>query len=408
MGNTNKSIRLLRNDVDGIGKSIASLLKNADEIYICVAFLKSSGLDILLPMLVNSVREQRPVSIFVGTDFFLTEPRALWSLFKLTKDRRKFKFFLLEQSRDTFHPKIYLTFHADMATAIVGSSNLTKGGLVDNIEAATYIQTDRNDSYISEILDYLKSIEKDSRTQGVDPLLISQYERQFDIYRKRITKAEKEAKKEIAGLFKLNTSLLKKYLSEYREDKEQQTNWRKRISDYREAANVLNGMNPRHINSRAEFLGDYEKLVGKKGQRGLWHSGSIFRMKNRVASHYRRFLQMLLGLKRNIGSTPRKAFEIAKSHYDNIEGLGGNVVTEILNTYSPEDYPILNKNPLSSLKKLGLTSFPNQQSFRPETYEQYANLMSEIAKLCGFENLSRLDHFMNYVYWKYVKGNTST
>ena len=30
--------------------------------------------------------------------------------------------------------------------------------------------------------------------------------------------------------------------------------------------------------------------------------------------------------------------------------------------------------------------------------------MENLAARCGFEDLSQVDHFMNYVYWKYVKG----
>jgi len=309
----------------------------------------------------------------------------------------------MSQKSETFHPKIYIAFAGNKATAIVGSSNLTKGGMVDNIEAATSIKISKNDKYITEIKDYLKTIEKDKRSQLADPLLISQYERRHETYKKRIKKAEREAKSEMAKLFELDISLLKKYLSEYIGDKKEQSNWRNRIRDYKKARSILNNINPDNISSKSEFLMEYERLVGKKGERGLWHSGSIFRMKNRVAPHYKLFLKMLPDLKRNIGSTPQKIFEIAKSHFDFIDGLGGNVVTEILNTYAPKRYPILNKNPLSSLKKLGLTSFPNQQSFHPASYEQYTDLMTKIAKMCGFENLSRVDHFMNFIYWKYVK-----
>jgi hypothetical protein len=126
-------------------------------------------------------------------------------------------------------------------------------------------------------------------------------------------------------------------------------------------------------------------------------------MKNKVSPHYKRFLAMLDELKGNLGVTPMQIFSIAKRYFDKIDGLGGNVTTEILNTYMPSKYPILNDNPLSSLNKLGLKSFPSTQFFRPETYGEYAELMSGIARMCDFQNLSRVDHFMNFVYWKYVK-----
>ncbi len=127
-------------------------------------------------------------------------------------------------------------------------------------------------------------------------------------------------------------------------------------------------------------------------------------MKNKVAIQYRKFLDMLNELRRKIGEDPEEIFKIAKIHYGPIYGLGPNVATEILNTYLPEKYPILNNNPLSSLIRLGLTSFPNQQSFQADTYGQYANLMTEIRKMCKFKDLAQVDHFMNFIYQKYIKA----
>jgi len=71
MENTDSSLHLLRNDTRAIGDAIASILNNADEAYICVAFLKSSGLNLLKPHLVNSLKRQCNISLFIGTDFYL-------------------------------------------------------------------------------------------------------------------------------------------------------------------------------------------------------------------------------------------------------------------------------------------------------------------------------------------------
>jgi len=42
-------------------------------------------------------------------------------------------------------------------------------------------------------------------------------------------------------------------------------------------------------------------------------------------------------------------------------------------------------------------------SFREEKYVEYNDLLKNVAVRCGFGDLSQVDHFMNYVYWKYVK-----
>lgn len=400
---TGEGVSLLRNDHKHIFTSLEKSFLVADEIHVCVAFLKQSGLQQLEKSITNAAKRGCRMYFYIGTDFYQTEPTTLWFLLKLSNQSKNIKFYLLTQDTSTFHPKLYLTLTKGAATVFVGSSNMTQGGLSDNIEAMVRVDMSEEHEFIRATLNFLDYIAQNKRADIADPVSISNYERRYDTFKLKIKKAEKEAKKEIASLFELNSALLKKYLKDYLNNEEEQTNWSKRVKDYKTAKQILDGINRQSIKTKTDFLDAYEKLVGKSGQRGLWHSGSIFRMKNKVAPHYGRFITMLEELRNNIGKEPGEMFELAKSHFDNIHGLGGNVVTEILNTYIPQKYPILNKNPLSSLKNLGLSIYPNQQSFHPETYAQYSNLMSEIAKMCDFESLGRVDHFMNFIYWKYVK-----
>jgi len=401
--NTVKEVFLLRNDQKHISTSLKNAFHNADEIYFCVAFLKNSGLLLLKKDIEDATKRRCKMCFYIGTDFYQTEPITLWFLLRLSNQSKDINFYLLSQDASTFHPKIYLTTTKGKATAFVGSSNMTQGGLSDNIEAMVMCKAEEDHEIIRGIREFFSYIEQNKRAKMADPVAISNYERRYDTFKKKLKKAEKEAKKEIASLIELNSNLLQEYLQSYLNNREEQTNWRKRVKDYKSAKMILDVLNGKSVKTKTEFLESYEKLVGKTGQRGLWHSGSIFRMKSKVAPHYRRFLSMLDELRKNIGKEPAEVFEIAKRHFDSIHGLGGNVVTEILNTYMPTKYPILNKNPLSSLKKLGLTNYPNQQSFHPETYAHYANLMTEVAKMCNFKNLGRVDHFMNFIYWKYVK-----
>ena len=58
-------------------KSIPDIIKNADEIFIAVAFLKRAGADLIAPLLEKRLAAGADVELFIGTDFFLTEPTAL-------------------------------------------------------------------------------------------------------------------------------------------------------------------------------------------------------------------------------------------------------------------------------------------------------------------------------------------
>jgi len=75
-----------------------------------------------------------------------------------------------------------------------------------------------------------------------------------------------------------------------------------------------------------------------------------------------------------------------------------------MNTYSPEQFAVLNNNPVTALKYFGFAEFPPPGNFKPENYVEYNELLGEVKSLCQFDDMSRVDHFFNYIYWKYARG----
>jgi len=107
-----------------IGKFISDSL----EIKIITAFLKRSGLEFL-----NKV-SHKEVSVICGIDFFITEPEALKYL-----ESKNYKINIFYEPHKTFHPKcIYIKTTSD-EYLVVGSSNITFGGLNKNYEASVLI-----------------------------------------------------------------------------------------------------------------------------------------------------------------------------------------------------------------------------------------------------------------------------
>ncbi len=265
MENTRNTITLLRNDKKSIAASLNAAMKTAKEAYFCVAFLKMSGMKLLEKQIENAANSKCKLTFFIGTDFYQTEPDALWFLFDLSNRFKNVNLFLFSQGKTTFHPKIYLTLSTNKATALVGSSNLTQGGLSDNFEAMVCIESSNNERFIGELLKFFKTVENHKRAKPVNPIFISQYERRFNAFKRQIKKAEKEAQSEIAKLFNLNSNLFHNYLSDYLADMNEQADWDKRILDYRKALQILNSMNSGIIISKASFLDKYERLVGKTG-----------------------------------------------------------------------------------------------------------------------------------------------
>ena len=114
-------------------KVIKSQITNSDELVICVAFLKNSGLNLLLKSI------PKKTVLFIGIDFYITEPNAIRTLFK-----NGFNVNIVSVDKRSFHPKIYYFKQNKKINIIIGSANLTSGGLETNFETSFLIETEIN------------------------------------------------------------------------------------------------------------------------------------------------------------------------------------------------------------------------------------------------------------------------
>lgn len=119
-----------------------------------VAFVKSSG---NYPDLLEAIRafahEGNTVQLTFGADILSGDNRgsdyaAVQAILEVLKDEVSAQVHLYHErtktSRRTFHPKVWLFANeqSEKALAIVGSSNWSRGGLVDNVEANVVLALD--------------------------------------------------------------------------------------------------------------------------------------------------------------------------------------------------------------------------------------------------------------------------
>lgn len=143
--------------IDNVGRTTASLLFpaicNADDIRIAVAFVSSDGLSQIMPSLQTALERRAYVEFLVGMDARATDPDAIKDLYALSRDANRFSLlcFVSQNISSIYHPKMYLARRYNNATAIIGSSNLTRRGLKTNIEANIAITDDIHTEIMSEI-----------------------------------------------------------------------------------------------------------------------------------------------------------------------------------------------------------------------------------------------------------------
>lgn len=134
------SIQILSNINYPIGNIINQELQNAQSARIAIAFLKYSGIKVIEKSLDQCLKSNGSVEIIAGLDFKTTDPQAMHYLIQLRKSTPNLKFYCygdkdVNKNNIVFHPKIYLFQGKRETTGIVGSTNLTGGGLMTNFEA---------------------------------------------------------------------------------------------------------------------------------------------------------------------------------------------------------------------------------------------------------------------------------
>ncbi len=122
-----------------IGGIINQEMMNARRVQVAVAFLRYSGVKEIEQSLRQCLDGGGKAEFIVGLDFKSTDPNAMGFFIRLSNECPNAKFYCFgdrgaNKTNIVFHPKIYLFERANETTGVVGSTNLTKGGLTSNFE----------------------------------------------------------------------------------------------------------------------------------------------------------------------------------------------------------------------------------------------------------------------------------
>src|SRR5205823_12381251 len=105
-------------------------LEQADSIRLAMAFCHMTGWNRLAPAIIKS---KGNVYLLTGLDFSQTEPALLHVWNRLSVIPR-FQPRLVTSKLGIFHPKVLIVSSASKRFALVGSGNLSEGGLRANTE----------------------------------------------------------------------------------------------------------------------------------------------------------------------------------------------------------------------------------------------------------------------------------
>lgn len=379
----------------------------AEEVWIATAFLKMSGLDLLLPAIKRHCNAGKQIQIITGQNFGLTEPKALKLLHDFFDHKIHAKLFLdkAEDKQKVFHPKLFLFRHGDKGIIVSGSANITSGGLVSNEEFSVSIEIAVSNPQWKSALDYFDCITGKEKSDLVSKVIIKRYE-QFYEEQKKAREKQKVSPDKKSSEYSFDYSKLKERLKKYRNEEYLQ-NLNERIYDYKVARQLLDEIANTDNLSHSRFKEIIDNLVGKKGASGLWRSGSLYRHRFDVHECQKEFKNLVQTIKDKQMLAASKVFEEGKKLVNSVRGAAINYVAEIMMTYQPGRFANLNSNPIKVLdNEAGVYFKSHSSSFNGDDYEEYCGVVLEICNELHLKDMLEADSFFNDIYWALKKeGN---
>jgi HKD family nuclease len=124
--------------------------KNLVEVTFNVAFIKTGGIDLILEE-IKPLKNK--ITIFAGIRNGITSIQAIFKLIDLGC-----LVYLVDTGtgRVVFHPKVYIFEYNDCYKIIMGSANLTSGGLNGNIEYSSIVECGKDDIEAKKLIQEIK------------------------------------------------------------------------------------------------------------------------------------------------------------------------------------------------------------------------------------------------------------
>ena len=179
--------------IDNVSEKLLDILtfhlQQTKEARFAVAFAKSSGIKLISSALISSLDKGGQVEFLLGLDFRLTEPFVLEFLLSLKKQGKNVAFYcyrdISEEGIAVYHPKVYFLKGNNQSFISMGSSNLTSGGLKDNLEINTIIKAKNSEEIVSSIQEIYNNLKYHKSRFEPDEEYISEYSRIYEITKKK-------------------------------------------------------------------------------------------------------------------------------------------------------------------------------------------------------------------------------
>ncbi|MDO8689969.1 MAG: phospholipase D-like domain-containing protein [Dehalococcoidia bacterium] len=203
--------------IDNSSRDLASLLlpsiEESQEVRIAVAFLSRRGLSAIRSSAQGSLERGASLEFLVGLDLSVTEPAAVRDLYQMCRANERMSLYCYADLGPsvTYHPKLYLMRKGEEITAVIGSSNLTQGGLRRNIELNVVLRANVREEIAADVYSAYNRLKFDKRRAEPDEEFIELYREIYERQRRlRQAGAREAGSRELMARFRGKAQTLRR------------------------------------------------------------------------------------------------------------------------------------------------------------------------------------------------------
>lgn len=365
--------------------NIEFALRSAIFIRLATAFAHFRGWRLVAPFIIQSTATAR---LMTGLNFFQTEPGLLREWKRLCSSRRG-KCFIsarLANKLDIFHPKVVIVtaVESQNSFAVVGSGNLSVGGLRTNIECRLFTSDATTLANLIRWFDAQWELARDLTLRD-----IAEYESHYLRVRKatnRIRKQEAFVAEKIdrrtEAVFQEREKAVAAAKNYFDTPEFKQAYEKRRIAvqEIREALHI-----PIFDFTRDEWNRFYR--IGELGRLRNAFRDKLFARKARL----KRALVQLLDEHTSIEQ--RLASVVERNGKNHIRGFGLNGASKILAAHNPVKWPAFNTPVEITLRHFG---YEPPRASKSSHYLQFVEAMESFRSDCGAPDVLALDAFFRH------------
>ncbi|HOI29809.1 MAG TPA: phospholipase D-like domain-containing protein [Melioribacteraceae bacterium] len=172
---------------------------NSVEALCALAFIRQSGVNMLIPFIEKFIERGNSVSIIFANDFGATEAEAIRTLKEVGV---KLKYY--SNPRTSFHIKSYIFKKSNYGLAIIGSSNLSASGLSSGKEWNVCVKSDEI-NFVTILQEY-EQLWASEYSKDISDQILSKLESQIQSDELKVTLHEEDQYPQPSKLININSS----------------------------------------------------------------------------------------------------------------------------------------------------------------------------------------------------------